>query len=169
MAKFKHNEYKYNMLKILTNPDPILRQKAKPVTNFSDKKLQKLIPEMIETMQKSDGVGLAAPQVGESIRLAVVTYRKKTIVLINPEITKKSLMREWGEEGCLSVPTIYGDVKRHKKITVKYLDAQGKKQTIQAFGMLARIIQHEVDHLDGILFIDKAKKLFTLTPHESND
>jgi peptide deformylase len=159
------------MLKIVINPDPILRQKAQliPASDIKTQKIQDLIPEMIETMLKSDGVGLAAPQIGESIRLITVNHRKKNIVLVNPEITKKSLLKEWGEEGCLSVPTIYGQVKRYKKITVEYLDAQGQKQTLLAFGMLARIIQHEIDHLDGILFIDKAKSLFTMKPHEQAD
>ncbi|MFA6919043.1 MAG: peptide deformylase [Patescibacteria group bacterium] len=146
------------MLKIITIPNPILRQKAKKITDFSDSKIQKLIPQMTEIMLQ-EGVGLAAPQVGESIRLVVVKYKDGSIAMINPKILRKSILKEWGEEGCLSVPGKYGEVKRSKKLTVRYIDEKGKTKTLIANGMLARIIQHETDHLDGILFIDKARNV----------
>lgn len=147
------------MLKILTNPNPILRKKAASVADPLSKEIQKLIPQMVETMLAKDGVGLAAPQVGQSIRLITVRHRDGNLVMLNPLIVKKSLIKEIDEEGCLSVPNIYGDVKRCKKITVKFIDSAGKARKITGEGMLARVIQHEVDHLDGILFIDKAKNL----------
>lgn len=147
------------MLKILTNPHPILRRKSQPVIDVSAKDIQELIPQMIETMIKKDGVGLAAPQIGRNIRLIVVHLKDETLALLNPKIIKQSILKEWGEEGCLSVPGIYGEVKRCKKITVKYLDEKSKPRQVTAEGLFARVIQHENDHLDGILFIDKARKL----------
>jgi len=147
------------MLKIITHPNPILRQKAKPVKDISDQKIQRLIPQMAELMLKSDGLGLAAPQVAESLRLVVVRYQDDNLALINPKITGKSILKEIDEEGCLSVPNVYGQVSRCRKITVKYQDPAGKIHKLSGEGLFARLIQHEVDHLDGILFIDKAKKL----------
>jgi peptide deformylase len=147
------------MIKILTNPNPILRKKAEKIKDITTKEMQKLIPEMIETMLTKDGVGLAAPQIGQSVRLITVRYKDGTLVMGNPKIIKKSLVKEWDEEGCLSVPNVYGEVKRCKKITVKYLDDQGKEKQLSGEGLLARVIQHETDHLDGILFIDKARNL----------
>ena len=147
------------MLKILTNPNPILRRKSTPVADVSAEEIQELIPQMIETMLKQDGVGLAAPQVGSNIRLITIHIKDEALALINPKIVKRSIIKEWGEEGCLSVPGIYGEVRRCKKITVKYLDPKGKPHQIVAEGLFARVIQHENDHLDGILFIDKARKL----------
>jgi len=150
------------ILKIITNPDETLRKKNAKV-DFKKvhlKKLNELCLNMSETMLKSDGVGLAAPQVGENIRLVVINTKDGQVCMINPEITKKSLTKEWGEEGCLSVPCVYGQVRRHKKVTCEYCDARGQKLKMDAEGLLARVVQHELDHLDGILFIDKAKKLF---------
>ena len=98
-------------------------------------------------------------QIGKNVRLAVINTKNGRIFLINPKITKKSLLKEWGEEGCLSVPGVFGQVKRHKKITCEYLDQKSVENAIKAEGLLARVIQHEIDHLDGILFIDKAKNL----------
>jgi peptide deformylase len=157
------------MLKIITNPNPILRQKAKPITDVLTPEIQKLIPAMINTMLEKDGVGLAAPQVGQSIKLITVRHKDDNLVMINPVIIKKSLLKEWDEEGCLSVPKIFGQVKRCKKVTVKYLDAQGRPQKLSGEGFLARVIQHETDHLDGILFIDKAKELRTIDDDEDAD
>ncbi len=153
------------MLKIITIPNPILRQKAKKIADVMDPKIQKLIPQMTEIMLK-EGVGLAAPQVGESIRLIIVKYKDGSVAMINPRILKKSILKEWGEEGCLSVPGKYGEVKRSKKLTIRYTDEKGKAKTLNAQGMLARIIQHETDHLDGVLFIDKARKIVELNPNE---
>jgi len=150
------------MLKIITNPNPILRQKAAIIKNPLEEKIQKLIPQMMETMKKNDGAGLAAPQVGESIRLVVIGLKDNDLAMVNPKIIKRSLIKEWDEEGCLSVPNTFGEVKRCKKITVKYLDKNGKNIKLTGEGLLARVIQHEVDHLDGVLFIDKAREIKTI-------
>lgn len=155
-------------LKIITVPSEILRKKAHEI---SAKKIllpdtQKLIVDMAKTMHENNGVGLAAPQIGQSIRLVVVQNKNSTIALINPKITKKSWAKETAEEGCLSVPNVFGNMKRHKKITCNFLDINGKKNTIEAEGMLAREIQHEIDHLDGILFIDSAKNIHEFTPEK---
>ena len=147
------------MLKVITNPNEILRKKSQKVADISNKKIQDLIPEMIETMLIEDGVGLAAPQIGENIRMVVINHKDNTLVMINPKIIKKSFIKEWGEEGCLSVPNKYGEVKRHKRVVVKYQNEGSENKELKAHGLLARIVQHELDHLDGILFIDKARKL----------
>jgi len=149
-------------LEILINPHPLLRKKSEVIAlaRLKDKKFQNFLEDLEETMIKKDGAGLAAPQVGQNIRVIVVNYNEKTTFLINPQITKKSWACEIEEEGCLSVlnkkgEIIYAPVKRHKKINCLYFDKQGKKQKIAAEKLLARIIQHEVDHLDGILFLDR--------------
>jgi peptide deformylase len=147
------------MFNIITNPNPILRKKSQPIKDVLDQELQKMLPEMVETMIKKDGVGLAAPQIGKNIRLVTIRFKDDNLILFNPVIVKKSLFKEWDEEGCLSVPDVFGDVKRHKKIAIKYFDKNNLEQQLNAEGLLARIIQHEIDHLDGILFIDKAKRL----------
>ncbi len=149
------------MLNILVNPDPVLRKIADNVLSkdMNSREYKKLFEDMSATMLEKDGVGLAAPQIGKSIRLIVINRKGNPLIMINPQITKKSLMKEWGEEGCLSVPFIFGKVQRHKKITCDFIDNAGNKQTIDASGLMARVIQHEVDHLDGILFIDKAKNI----------
>jgi peptide deformylase len=152
------------MLKIITHPNPFLRQKSLSVIDVFDEEIKKLIPQMIETMVKQDGVGLAAPQIGKSIQLIVIYFKESTLVIINPKIIKKSFSKVWGEEGCLSVPDKFGEVKRHKKITIIYTNENGQKQQLAAKDMLARVIQHEIDHLNGILFIDKARKIQTINP-----
>ena len=152
------------MLKIITHPNPFLRQKSLSVIDVFDDEIKKLIPQMIETMVKQDGVGLAAPQIGKSIQLIVIYFKESTLVIINPKIIKKSFSKVWGEEGCLSVPDKFGEVKRHKKITIIYTNENGQKQQLAAKDMLARVIQHEIDHLNGILFIDKARKIQTINP-----
>lgn len=149
------------MLKIITNPNPILRQKAKPIKDISDKEIKKLIPQLTEALLKYDGVGIAAPQVGYSIRMIAMRYKDDNLTMINPKIAKKSILKEVDEEGCLSVPNVFGEVKRCKKITVKFQDPSGKMRVMTGEGLFARVVQHEVDHLDGILFIDKAKHLRT--------
>jgi peptide deformylase len=151
------------ILPILLYPNKKLRQKS---TNLNKSILKKpefkqFLADMSVTMLKNDGAGLAAPQVGKNIRLAVINTKDGLLYLINPIITKKSWQKETDQEGCLSIPNIYGQVKRHKKITCEYLDSEGKAKIIDAKGLLARVIQHEHDHLDGILFIDKATKLET--------
>ena len=129
------------------------------IKDIKSKEIQDLIPEFIETMHKKDGVGLAAPQIGKNIRMIAVRHKDGDLVMFNPKFFRKSLIKEWGEEGCLSVPNKYGQVKRSKKVVLKYIDLNGDEKKITAQGMLARVIQHEVDHLDGILFIDKAKDI----------
>lgn len=150
-----------SILKIITHPDPVLRRQAKEIgpSAFGDPVFQNLVADMTETMIAKDGVGLAAPQVGHSLRLIVVNTKNGVLSMINPVITKRSLFKEADEEGCLSIPNVFGTVKRHKKIRCKFLTVQGQAKRIEASGLLARIIQHEVDHLDGILFIDKAKDI----------
>ena len=151
------------LLPIITNPNPILRKKSVEIKQIQTKQFQQLCLDMAKTMKEKDGVGLAAPQIGQNIRLIVINAKDGAICMINPKITKKSLIKEWGEEGCLSIPNVFGQVKRHKKITCKYLDKNGKENKIQAQGLMARVIQHEIDHLDGVLFIDKIKIVERIT------
>lgn len=145
------------MLKIVTVPDPILTNKTKPVEKITPDIL-KLVNDMIETCRKANGIGLAAPQIGKSIRLCIINLEHLGIppfALINPKITKKSWKKIEMEEGCLSIPGIYGIVKRPKKITVRALNLEGVISQLEAGDLLARVIQHEVDHLDGILITSK--------------
>jgi len=150
-----------SILKIAINPDPVLRKIAKEIDkkDFDTKWMKDFFVDMAETMINRDGIGLAAPQVSESIRLIVVNTKTGPMIMINPVIRKKSLIKEWDEEGCLSVPHTFGQVRRHKVIRVSFVDEVGQSRQIEARGLLARVIQHEIDHLDGILFIDKAKKI----------
>ncbi|MCU0680307.1 MAG: peptide deformylase [Planctomycetes bacterium] len=158
------------LLTIIINPDPILRKKSEniKIEEIKKKDFLSFILDMEKTMLKKDGIGLAAPQIGRNIRLIVVKNEgsKHNFFMINPKVTQKSWAKEWGEEGCLSVPLTFGKVERHKKLTCTYLDPQGKQKTLRAEGILARVIQHEVDHLDAILFIDKAKEIRTITEEE---
>ena len=135
--------------------DAILRKISKPVEKFDDR-LQMLIEDMIETMYHADGVGLAAPQVGILRRLIVIDIGEGPVVLINPEFVSKS-----GEaadtEGCLSIPGLRGVVKRPSEVVVKALDREGRETEIKASGLMARALCHEIDHLDGILFVDKVE------------
>jgi peptide deformylase len=131
---------------------PILRVETTPVAVITDE-LQRLIDEMFETMYAAQGIGLAAPQVGRSERLAVVDVLDNPLVIINPEIVREE-GSERGEEGCLSIPDIYGDVDRAKRVLVRSLDRDGKPFEIDASELLARCLQHEIDHLHGRLFID---------------
>lgn len=157
-------------LKILINPNPILRKVSLLVNPeiIASSDFQNFLVDMKETMLEKDGAGLAAPQVGKNIRTVIIHHDDKTYFLINPEITKKSWAKEKEEEGCLSVlnasgEIIYAPVERHKKINCIYLNEKGQKQKLVAEKLLARVIQHELDHLDGILFIDrisKNKKIF---------
>src|SRR5512147_2575124 len=152
---------------IVTLPEPVLRRKAHKITKF-DKDLQILIDDMIETMREAPGVGLAAPQVGISERLMVIEYGddedetvpKKLFVLINPEIILASEEKVEGIEACLSVPMLVGEVERHEKLTVKALNRHGKPVKIKVEGWMARIFQHEIDHLEGVLFTDRASKVW---------
>lgn len=153
--------------KIITLPDPILRKKAKEINlkEVNSKEFKELVSSMIKTLIKTDGVGLAAPQIGKSVRLAIINSKDGPLSLVNPKIIKKSWASEFDQEGCLSIPGVYGKVKRSKKITLAYFGGDGKKVKLTAEGMMARVIQHEIDHLDGILIIDKAIEI-QKTNHE---
>lgn len=140
-------------------PDPILRKKAKPISDFSDPQLRPLLSDMIRIMKRREGVGLAAPQVGVSQRIILIDQKEDPIILINPEIVKKSFRKEIDEEGCISIPNIFGIVKRYRSIAVTAFNLHGDPISFSADHLLARIIQHEIDHCDGILFIDRAIKI----------
>jgi peptide deformylase len=160
-----------SLRKIVTLPDPVLRRKAREVTKF-DKDLHTLIDDMVETMREAPGVGLAAPQIGLSERLIVIEYYereedeedeeapKKVWAVINPEIVKVSEETALGAEGCLSIPGLVGEVERHTEVQVKGLNRHGKPMKIKAKGWLARIFQHEIDHLNGVLFPDRAVRVW---------
>ena len=157
------------ILDIVIEPNKILHQVAKNLTpnEMTSDETKKLIESLIETMHSKDSVGIAAPQIGKSAQICVITKnfapdKTKDVVLINPKWEKASILKTVDEEGCLSVPKIYGQVKRHKKIKVSALDENGKKINFVADDLFARIIQHEIDHLNGVLFIEKAKKLRTI-------
>lgn len=143
------------LLQILYHPDERLRKMSKPIEVFDDA-LQTLIDDMFETMYEANGVGLAAPQIGENIRLSVVDVspdRNERLVFINPEIIS-STGKEKFKEGCLSVPGALEIVERAKQVTVKALDRHGQAFEIECDGLLAECLQHEIDHLNGKLFID---------------
>lgn len=148
-------------LKLVRHPDPFLRQRAKEVSvsSLKEASTQQLIDDMIATMWQEDGVGLAAPQVGKSVRIVIITQDKEAIPLINPEITYQSFRKDVMDEGCLSVPGFYGPVKRATIVHVKALSRTGDEVRFKAEGLAARIVQHEIDHLDGVLFIDRAKRV----------
>jgi peptide deformylase len=134
----------------------VLRRKAEPVETF-DEELKRLIADMFETMYEAEGVGLAAPQIGISRRLIVVDVNDEEqppFALINPHIVEESVAREKGEEGCLSIPGISGPVERAARVVVEGLDAEGNTVRISGGELLARCLQHEIDHLNGVLFID---------------
>lgn len=148
------------LLPILKFPDKRLRIKAKKIKTFDDN-LKKLIDDMFETMYHASGIGLAATQVDRHIQLIVMNVdkdRKQPICLINPEIIEKS-GEEKSEEGCLSVPNYYANVKRASDIKIKALDKNAKEFTLNASGILAICIQHEIDHLQGVLFVDYLSRL----------
>jgi peptide deformylase len=146
-------------LEVVVYPDPILRRGGAAVTQF-DASLRELAARMFEAMYAEGGVGLAAPQVALAQKLLVLNPsgdrndRTGELVLLNPKITRKK-GRAFGEEGCLSFPGIHADVERWVDITVEYQDLDGKAQTLACSGWLARIVQHELDHLDGVLFVDR--------------
>ncbi len=157
------------LLEIVSLPQPVLRRKAHKVAEFGPE-LQTLIEDMIETMREAPGVGLAAPQVNVPLRLIVVEYGndedetapRKLYVVANPEIVRYSTDTEIGNEGCLSIPGLAGEVERPLSVVVKGLNRHGKPVKIKASGWLARIFQHEVDHLDGVLFVDRASKVWKI-------
>lgn len=153
------------MLEILREPNPDLRKKSEPVdlASLKDPKMQGWLDELIETMKIADGVGIAAPQTGTRKRVIIVQTKSGPQAFINPKIISTSLRTVENEEGCLSVPGVFGIVKRHRSVKLKAHDRQGNKVMIKASGLEAIIYQHEIDHLDGILFIDKVQK-FTSPP-----
>lgn len=167
---------------IVTPPNPTLRKKATKVRSVTPA-VQTLADDMVETMRAAPGVGLAAPQVDVSQRVIVVEYAEsnedmevqeappKLFIVINPEITRRSRETLTGVEGCLSLPGLMGDVERHEWVTVKGLDRHGKPFKKKTRGWLARIFQHEIDHLDGILFIDRATEIYRVeeTPPSTED
>jgi peptide deformylase len=153
---------------IVTIPDPVLRRKARKVAEV-DADVRKLINEMVEAMREAPGVGLAAPQVGISSRVVVVEFGdeeneeapKKLYALINPEIVEVSEEEKvTGIEGCLSIPRLVGEVERYQRVVVKALNRHGKPVKLKAEGWLARILQHEIDHLEGVLYTDRATRVW---------
>lgn len=145
-------------LKIIKSGDPILKETAAPVKTIT-KRIKKMLDDMAETMYAAEGVGLAAPQINESLQLVVLDDGNGLIELINPEIIAHSEELADGVEGCLSVPGYYGSVKRYQWVKVKALTRRGKEVLYEPEGFLARIFQHEIDHLYGTLFIEKATDL----------
>lgn len=155
---------------VVTLPDPVLRRKARKVTDFGPE-LQSLVEDMIETMRAEPGVGLAANQVGVSLQVVVVEYpeneedededaQPKLYVVVNPEFTRLSEETVVGTEGCLSLPGFLGNVERHESVVVKGLSRRGQPVTVKAKGWTARIFQHEVDHLNGVMFVDRAQQVW---------
>ena len=149
--------------KILTEPDPFLRQKSTNVVSVNDE-VRTLMDDMLETMYNAPGIGLAAIQIGVPKRVIVVDLskekeKKTPLYFVNPEILTKSQKDASYEEGCLSVPNQFAEINRPDKCTVKFLDYDGKEKILETEGLLATCIQHEMDHLEGILFIDYLSKL----------
>lgn len=147
--------------KVVLAGDPVLRRIAHPVKEVNDN-IKKLLDNMAETLYHAKGVGLAAPQVGISKRVIVVDIGEGLFKLVNPEIVASSGIQD-GAEGCLSLPDVVGNVKRSERVTVKALNEDGDEVTIEASGYLARAFQHEIDHLNGIIFTDKATAIERVT------
>ena len=149
------------VLPILTYPNEILRKPTQPVSFPLSPDIKKLTKDMIDTVRKADGIGLAAPQVGKSVKVIVIDLEKNgipTMVLYNPKVVKKSFNKTAIEEGCLSIPQVFGMVKRPKKATIQAQNAEGKVITFTDDAWIARVAQHEIDHINGKLIIDLIKK-----------
>jgi peptide deformylase len=151
------------ILPILTIPDPILRKKAKPIERV-DAELRRLVDDMLATMYEAPGIGLAAPQLGILRRLIVMDPAKdeapkSPIVMVNPEILERSQEMRVHEEGCLSIPDFTAEIERPAKTRVSYVDPQGKKKEAELEGIWSTLVQHEIDHLNGVLFIDYLSRL----------
>lgn len=171
------------VLEIIQPDNPILRKKAVKLTDFKSKKVQTLIDDMIETMIDAPGVGLAAPQVAQSLRLLVVRLPDETdedreeygdeagevYVLANPKIIKTSRETVEGVEGCLSLPGLLGEVERHEMVVITGQDRHGNDIRLKPKGWLARVFQHEIDHLDGRLFIDLTDKIWRVDEDPEDD
>lgn len=153
------DEFKYLYVQnaerpVVKIPDPVLRKVCQPVPKL-DKKVNEFIDEMIAALKKANGVGIAAPQMGKALRLIIIApHGMKPTALLNPVLSGHE-GEIIGEEGCLSIPGVYGQVKRSNRVIVDALDRRGRPVTYEMEGMAARVLQHEVDHLDGVLFIDK--------------
>ena len=158
---------------IVYSEDPILRESSTRIRRVTPD-VEELIADMFETMRVNNGVGLAAVQVGVPLRVITVEIPEDledpdagtSLALINPELARSSDEMEDGIEGCLSVPGWVGEVSRHHRVTVKAMDERGKKVRVRASGYLARVLQHEIDHLNGVLFIDLAKEMWPVTEGE---
>src|SRR5579872_3525000 len=151
------------VLELVTAPDPRLKAVSEPVGDI-DKKLRRFLDDMVETMYAANGIGLAAIQIGVPKRVAVIDLdpkgpNSKVIYLVNPKIIRASDELSTYHEGCLSVPEIWDDVKRPARLTVEYQDENGATQTVDADGLLATCLQHEIDHINGLLFIDHLSRL----------
>ncbi len=154
--------------KVVTLGNPILRQKAQPVRKIT-KAEQRLIDDLLETMEAYEGVGLAAPQVAVPLRVFVARWEGQTYGLINPVIEWHSEEKVKGIEGCLSIPGVQAEVNRSLKIRVRALDRNGNSVVLEPEGWLARIFQHEIDHLDGILILDRSDELFWVVTEEDDN
>jgi len=149
--------------KILVEPNKLLRQVSRPIKEVN-KEIQSLMDDMLETMYSANGIGLAAIQIGVPKNLIVIDLmtkekKKNPMFFVNPKIVKKSTKMSKYEEGCLSIPNLFAEVQRPSECEVEYLDYEGRKKILKASGLLATCIQHEIDHLKGILFIDYLSKL----------
>jgi peptide deformylase len=168
---------------IRAEPDPGLRKKSKAVTAVTAE-IRRLIDDMVETMRAAPGVGLAAVQIGVAQRVITVEYAEESeterpegdpppkpvlYILVNPEITRTSREKISGIEACLSVPGFAGDVERHAEVVVKGYNSKGSPVRIKAKGWLARIFQHEIDHVNGILYVDRATKMWVVRPEDPTD
>jgi len=142
-------------MKIVEYPNEILRKKSEEVKNPTSLETKQLVLNMTQTLRANNGLGLAAPQIGKNLRVCIIEIENELFVLINPEIKSLSKEKIPSDEGCLSFPNKYLNIERHKRVKIKATDLNGKKQIIRARGLLARAIQHEIDHLEGILIIDR--------------
>ena len=145
------------MLQLVTHPNDILRTQGEKIADPLDPDIQKLIPEMVTVMRAEKGVGLAAHQIGRALQLAVIEVDGVVHTLINPKITSVSKEKEPLEEGCLSLPGKFLDIPRFLSVQIRYLDEKGEKKKLRARGLLAQAVQHELDHINGILIIDRLK------------
>ena len=145
---------------IVRNPHPSLRKKSEPVKDFSDPRVKSVIQDIEDTLKaREDALGLAAPQIGVNLRIFGLDINGKIMIFINPEITHLSKKNSVYQEGCLSVPNKIGRILRANKAIMKYYDTKGRRHKIKAKGIIAEAFQHEVDHLNGILYIDKAQEI----------